>query len=37
VIVPVLGEEAATFIVDHIILATRDTRDPEKAYEDEEV
>ena len=29
-------EKAARFIVDHIILATRDTRDPEESYEDEE-
>ena len=27
------GEEAAMFIVEHIILATRDTRDPEETYE----
>lgn len=30
---PTLGEEAATFIVDHIILTTRDTRDPEETEE----
>lgn len=27
------GVEAATIIVDRIILATRDTRDPEETYE----
>ena len=28
-----LGEEAATFILNHIILTTRDIRDPEETYE----
>ena len=32
---PPLGEEAATFILNHIILATRDTRDPEETCEGE--
>ncbi len=27
------GEEAATFILNHIILTTRDIRDPEETYE----
>jgi hypothetical protein len=30
---PYFGEEAATFILDQIILTTRDTRDPEETYE----
>jgi len=30
---PRLGEEAATFILNHIILTTRDIRDPEETYE----
>ena len=30
---PRLGEEAATFILKHIILTTRDIRDPEETYE----
>jgi len=30
---PRLGEEAATFILNHIILTTRDIRDPEDTYE----
>jgi hypothetical protein len=30
---PPLGEEAATFILDQIILTTRDTRDPEETEE----
>ena len=29
---PRLGEEAATFILNHIILTTRDIRDPEETY-----
>ena len=30
---PYFGEEAATFILEQIILTTRDTRDPEETYE----
>jgi len=30
---PTLGEAAAMFIVDHVILTTRDTSDPEETEE----